>query len=98
MANIGHLDTPGHDPAEQVGVLAIRIAMSQKRSRPNLSLSSTNRLFCPHCDQNLALTTVKKHKKLFLRSDGSWERADKDKEASGSELEGKAWTKSKGST
>lgn len=92
MVSIGHLGSEGHDPAEPARVLATRIAISRKRTRSSSSISLTNRPFCPHCDQNLALKTFRKYKKLFLRNDGSWECADKGKEASGAQLEGKAWT------
>ena len=60
----------GRSQAKTTGLLASRIASSRKRSVPGLPFPSTNRQFRPHCDQNLAF------RKLFLRSDGSWQRAD----------------------
>ena len=29
---------------------------------------------CPHCDRRVGLKTLKRHKKLYLKSDGSWLR------------------------
>ena len=46
--------------------LAQRVENSTTRVRVN------ERLFCDHCSQDLALKTFKKHKKLYLKDDGTW--------------------------
>ncbi len=54
--------------------------LEYKRARlltPRLSMSSpknqrTVRRECPHCKREVGLKTFKRHKKLYLKSDGSW--------------------------
>ena len=76
------------NPNLAMAMLAARI--DESRKRPRLS-TPKNRKYCPHCSQNLTLKTFKKHKKLFLRSDGSWAQASdtEDEHFGGSEKDGK---------
>lgn len=48
-----------------------------------------DRELCPHCDQNLSVKTFKKHKTLFLKSDGTWIKSYSDMEAADSDIASK---------
>ena len=53
-------------------LIASRIAESQISSkRPKLACQPRS-FECPHCNQLLAEQTFKRHKQLYLTSDGSW--------------------------
>lgn len=40
---------------------------------------------CPHCDQSLSIKTLKKHKTLFLKGDGTWIRSNVDQDCTDSD-------------
>lgn len=48
--------------------LASRLQQSSSRKHHRV----TSRFLCPHCDQDLTIKTLKRHKSLFLKSDGTW--------------------------
>ena len=53
-------------------VLIASLAAESSRKKPRLSFTNQRRQLCPHCNQNLSMKTLKKNKRLYCTSDGSW--------------------------
>ena len=52
-------------------MLAARVKESARKQA-----RAKRRGVCPHCDQHLEFKTLKKHKSLFRKSDGTWIRSE----------------------
>lgn len=70
-------------------MLAARVKESTRKQT-----RAKRRGMCPHCDQHLEVKTLRKHKSLFQKSDGTWIRikdchrvSEHDQEATSFEAE-----------
>lgn len=67
----------------------IKMLVSRVRGSARKRARDQDRELCPHCDQNLSVKTFKKHKTLFLKSDGTWIKSYSDMEAADSDIASK---------